>query len=154
VTKTEDEIGAETRFFYDLDLNPVGATGRLSRIQLPAVVGADGMPQQSKLLFEHNSHGQLTATVKPEGGRTELTYISGGIQDGFLSEITEEPATVGLITKFEYDAAGFPAHIQAPGGRITGFTPSVRSKKPSRLRWKVKMPKSASGSTTAVPLSV
>lgn len=121
-TKTKDEIGAETRFFYDFDVNPIGATGRLAQIQLPAVVGADGVPQQSNLLFEHNAHGQLTATVKPEGGRTELTYISGGVHDGFLSRITEDPTTAGLVSKFEYDAAGFPTQLQAPGGRITGFT--------------------------------
>ena len=120
-TKTKDEIGAETRFFYDFDVNPAG-TGRLTRIQLPAVVGADGVPQQSNLLFEHNAHGQLTATVKPEGGRTELTYFSGGDHDGFLSEITQDPATARLVSKFEYDAAGFPKQIKAPGGRITGFT--------------------------------
>jgi RHS repeat-associated protein len=122
VTWTEDEIGAKTYFFYDFDDNPVGATGRLSRIQLPKVIGADGAPQQSNLLFEHNVHGQLTATVKPEGGRTKLIYISGGIHDGFLSEITEDPATAGLVSKFEYDAVGFPKQIHAPGGRITGFS--------------------------------
>jgi len=120
--RTEDEIGAKIRYFYDFDVNPVGSTGRLSQIQLPAVVGADGAPQQSNLFFEHNAHGQLTATVKPEGGRTELTYISGGVHDGFLSDITEEPFTARLISAFEYDAAGFPKQIQAPGGRIRGFT--------------------------------
>ena len=122
VTRTTDETGAETRFFYDFDANPVGASGRLARIQLPEVVGADKLPQQSDLLFEHNAHGQLTATVKSEGGRTELTYISGGIYDGFLSDITVGPATARLVSKFEYDAAGFPKQSQAPGGRITGFT--------------------------------
>lgn len=121
VTKTKDELGAETHIFYDFDVNPVGATGRLSRIQLPKVVGTDGVPQQSNFLFEHNVHGQITAIVKPEGGRTELTYISGGIYDGFLSTITEDPATARLITKFEYDAAGFLKQSEAPGGRITGF---------------------------------
>ena len=120
--RTKDEIGAKTRFLYDLDINPVGATGRLARIQLPTVVGAGGVPQQSNLFFEHNAHGQLTATVKPEGGRTELTYISGGVQDGFLSKITEDPATGGLVSKFTYAATGFPTQLQAPGGRITGFT--------------------------------
>lgn len=122
VTSTEDEIGAKTRYLYDFDVNPVGASGRLSRIQLPAVVGADGVAQQSNFLFEHNAQGQLTATVKPEGGRTELSYISGGIHDGFLSAITEDPAGAGLVSKHEYDAAGFLTQIQAPGGRTTGFT--------------------------------
>lgn len=121
-TKTKDEIGAETRFIYDFDINPVGATGRLSRTELPAVVGADGVAQQSNLLFEHNTRGQLTATIKPEGGRTELTYLSGGAQDGFLAETTLDPATARLVSKFQYDAAGFPKQLQAPGGRITGFT--------------------------------
>ena len=99
-TKTKDEIGVETRFLYDFDINPVGATGRLARIQLPAVVGADGAPQQSNVLFEHNARGQPTATVKPEGGRTELAYFSGGLLDGFISEITADPATAHLVTKF------------------------------------------------------
>ncbi|MBW4027844.1 MAG: hypothetical protein HIU93_10615 [Acidobacteria bacterium] len=119
-TLTTDEIGAETRFSYDFDVNPTG-TGRLTRIQLPAVVGADGVPQQSNLVFEHNNQGQLTATVKAEGGRTELTYKSGGIHDGFLSEVTSDPSGAALVTKFLYDVAGFPKQIQAPGGVITGL---------------------------------
>ena len=122
VTRTKDEVGAETRFFYDFDVNPIGASGRLARIRLPAVVGSDGLPQQSELLFEYNTHGQLTAAVKPVGGRTEFTYISGGLQDGFLAHITEEPATARLVTTFTYDAAGCPNQTQAPGGRTTGFT--------------------------------
>jgi len=122
-TRTEDETGAETRFFYDFDVNPTG-TGRLTRIQLPAVVGADGVPQQSNLLFEHNARGQLTATVKAEGGRTELTYISGGIHDGFLSEITQDPNTLHLVSKFGYDTAGFVNEVQSPGGRTVVLKPN------------------------------
>jgi RHS repeat-associated protein len=122
-TRTEDETGAETRFFYDFDVNPTG-TGRLTRIQLPAVVGADGVPQQSNLTFEHNAHGQLTATVSAEGGRTELTYITGGIHDGFLSEITKAPNAAHLVSKFGYDTAGFVNEVQSPGGRTIVLTPN------------------------------
>jgi RHS repeat-associated protein len=124
-TRSIDEIGAETRFFYDFDVNPAGATGRLARIQLPAVVGVDGVPQQSILQFEHNAHGQLTATIKAEGGRTELTYISGGVRDGFLSQVTQEPGTARLVSKFEYDGAGFVNQIHGPGSRTIGLTPNA-----------------------------
>src|SRR5207244_5545912 len=44
------------------------------------------------------------------------------VHDGFLSDITEDPSTGPLVSKFKYDAAGFPTQIQAPGGRLTGFT--------------------------------
>jgi RHS repeat-associated protein len=122
-TRTEDETGAETRFFYDFDVNPTG-TGRLTRIQLPAVVGADGVPQQSNLTFEHNARGQLTATVTAEGGRTELTYISAGDHDGFLSEITHDPNAAHLVSKFGYDTAGFVNEVQSPGGRTIVLKPN------------------------------
>lgn len=122
LTRMLDEMRAETRFVYDFDANPVAATGRLARIHLPAVVGVDGVSQQSDLLFEHNVHGQLTATVKPEGGRTEFAYISGGLHDGFLAEITQDPATTRLVSKFVYDAAGYLSQTHAPGGRTMGFT--------------------------------
>lgn len=121
VTRTEEENGAQTRFFYDLDVNPASATGRLTRVELPGVVDADGAPQQSIMVFEHNAQGQLTASVRPEGGRTELTYISGGLHDGFLTQLTEALATANLVSTFAYDAAGFLAQAIAPGGRVTRF---------------------------------
>jgi RHS repeat-associated protein len=117
--RIEDEIGAETRYFYDFDVSPAGSTGRLARIELPAVVGADGAPQQSVQTFEHNKRGQLTATIQAEGGRTELAYFSGGTHDGFLSVITADPAGVRLVWTLDYDPAGFPKQVRSPGGRAT-----------------------------------
>lgn len=121
LTQTKDESGAVTRFFYDFDGSPVG-TGRLTRIELAPVLAPDGTTQQSKWLFEHNRKGQLTAWVRPEGGRTELKYIAGGFQDGFLGQIREGMPTIDLISTFGYDAAGFTAHITGPGGRKISLT--------------------------------
>jgi YD repeat-containing protein len=73
-------------------------------------------------VFEHNARGQLTATVRPEGGRTELRYVSGGIHDGMLSGVTEDPPAARLVTTVEYDTAGFTRQITAPGGRVKRLT--------------------------------
>jgi RHS repeat-associated protein len=119
--QAKDEVGAETKFVYDFDVSPFGTSGRLLHVHLPAVVRVDGAPQQSVLTFEHNAQGQLTAAISAEGGRTELGYFFGGIRDSFLSTIKIDPTDANLVSKFEYDSAGFPKTLEAPGARTTGF---------------------------------
>ena len=124
--RVRDETGVETRFIYDFDTSPIGASGRLIRIELPVTIDADGVAQHGTRLFEHNTRGQLTAAIKPEGGREELEYLSGGPRDGFLAVVTQDPAGQRLQTTFDYDAAGFPDSVESPGGRTFTFTHNVQ----------------------------
>lgn len=115
------ETGAETRFVYDFDILPLGASGRLLRTDLSEVVTADSTTQYSSVLSEQNARGQLTAVVSPEGARTEYTYASGGLQDGFLVRQTADVGGSELVTEYEYDARGFRARVTT-GGRPMTFT--------------------------------
>lgn len=119
--RIEDESGAATRFQYDFDISPVGSSGRLRELVLPAVTAADGSSQQSVIGSEQNARGQLTATTTAEGCRTELRYLSSGLQDGFLSSVAQDPSGANLVSVFQYDAAGFTAEVESPGSRKSGF---------------------------------
>ena len=120
-TLMTDEIGAETRFSYDFDVTPFGSSGRLRQVELPAVTGADGLTQQSVLTFEHNPQGQVTAATTAEGCRTEFRYLAGGMIDGLLSTVALDPSGANLVTRTQYDGAGFPKTVEAPGGRRSGI---------------------------------
>jgi YD repeat-containing protein len=117
-----DEANRETRMIYDLDLGVPSATGRLQRVELPSVTIPDGTTQQSKVRYEFNARGQVTATVSPEGVRSEQHYVVGGPHDGFLARIVEDPSGNALATTIEYDVRGFPLRVTAPGGRATDLT--------------------------------
>lgn len=121
IVETTDEAVARTRYQYDFDLAPVGATGRLTQIQLAPVVLPDGTPQASVLSYEHNAQGQLTVAMTAEGVRTQLTYISAGAQKGLLATLAVDPGGANLITALDYDAFGFALSLTAPGARVTGF---------------------------------
>lgn len=153
---TKEESGAEeseakTEFRYDFDVLPVGSSGRLSQILMPVVTGANGVPQQSVAVFERNNRGQVTATISPEGVRKEFKYFAGQILDrfldGFLASVTADPTDANLISRFQYDSAGFPSSIEEPGSRTTLFTfnalgqcekqsaPEVDGQSASTRRW-------------------
>jgi RHS repeat-associated protein len=119
--RTKNESGAATQFAYDFDVTPFGSSGRLRQVELPAVTGADGLTQQSVLTFEHNPQGQVTAATTGEGCRTEFRYLSGGMIDGFLSTVGLDPSGANLVTRTQYDGAGFPKTVEAPGGRTSGL---------------------------------
>jgi RHS repeat-associated protein len=119
--KTTDEAGGETKFVHDFDVIPFGTTGQLLRIHLPAVVTVDGTPQQSALTFERNARGQVTTALTAEGCRTEFEYMSGSTKDSFLASLARDPGGANLLSTFDYDSAGFPRAVLAPGGRATAF---------------------------------
>lgn len=114
-----DEGGATTKFSYDFDISPSGASGRLVRIDYPTTIDADGTPQSAAQLFEHNGHGQITAMVSAEGHRTEYRYAASGPATGRLEQVIADPLGEHLATVFDYDASGFLASVEAPGHRVT-----------------------------------
>lgn len=113
-----DETGARTHFAYDLTLAPAGATGRLLEVRTPPTLDIDGNLQAGVARFEVNDRGQPIATISPAGRRTEQAYALAGPVEGFLAEIVEDPAGIGLRTQFRYDAAGHLSQIEGAGGRI------------------------------------
>lgn len=115
-----DETGAVTRYVYDLNLTPVGSSGRVARIEHPDVVLPDGTTQKSIVTYDIDAFGRLTAVTSPENHRTNVHYVAGGLLDGFIESI-ENVLVPGpsLLTTFTYDAAGFVAAVHAPGGGVT-----------------------------------
>lgn len=117
--RVTDEAGETTRVVYDFDLGLPDATGRAVRVEPPTVTLADNTPQRSTTTLEHNARGQLTAVVSPEGSRSRLDYVVGGIHDGRLRRLVRDESADALTTEFEYDAAGHPRGVSAPGARLT-----------------------------------
>ena len=117
--RVTDEAGEVTRVVYDFDLALPDATGRAVRVEPPTVTLADGSLQRSTTLLEHNARGQLTAVVFPEGSRSTLDYVVGGIHDGRLRRLVRDETADALTTEFDYDDAGHPRGVTAPGARMT-----------------------------------
>jgi RHS repeat-associated protein len=120
--ESKDESNAETLYKYDFDIAPFGATGRLKELRHPQVTLPDGSLQQSTVLYEHNSQGQVTAVVTAEGVRTELTHFLAGTRAGLLATIAVDPGGANLVTALDYDATGFGSSATKPGGRTTELT--------------------------------
>ena len=114
-----DEAGQQTRLVYDFDAGLPAATGRVMRVELPPATLADGSLQHAVTHLEHNTCGQVTVIVSPEGSRTLMEYVAGGIHDGLLRRVIEDQSVSALITEYEYDAAGYPRRVTAPAGRVT-----------------------------------
>ena len=104
---------------YDFDVGLPTATGRVMRVELPPATLADGNLQHAVTHLEHNARGQMTAIVSPEGSRTLMEYVAGGIHDGLLRRVIQDEAVSALITEYEYDTAGHPRRVTAPAGRVT-----------------------------------
>ncbi|MDH6291872.1 HYD1 signature containing ADP-ribosyltransferase family protein [Rhodococcus opacus] len=116
---TTDEAGKVTRYVYDFNDGVPNATGRLTRVELPPVARPGGS-QHSIIHFEHNSRGQVTAVVSPEGSRGVMEYItSGGFDDGMLDRTIGDATGAALTTTYAYDAVGHPSRITDPAGYVT-----------------------------------
>lgn len=114
-----DEELTATSYVYDWEDDPT-ATGRLVRIELAPVTLPDHSDQHSVIRFEHNTRGQATSVVLPDGTRNLLEYVEapGSNHKGFLSRTIQDAAGVALTTEYEYDPAGHALRITRPGGRV------------------------------------
>jgi RHS repeat-associated protein len=116
-----DEDQNITRFKYD---KAPPATGKLASIELPEVTLPNGKTQQSILQFEHNSRGQVTATISAENIRNEIHYFPDeeAFLAGFVRETIQDVGGLAYKLEYHYDPAGRIEQITKPAGIATQFS--------------------------------
>ena len=122
-----DENDRRTLFKY---VSGVGGTGLLQSVELPKVTLPDGVGTQPRIIqFETNSRGQVTATISPEGIRSEIHYFPKdqqqplpAILEGFIKSLVQDVEGVNYKTEYGYDAAGLLANVSRPLGIVVEFT--------------------------------
>ncbi len=131
VRRVRYEGGTEVVYVYDFDVAPGPASnGKLVRIDWPDATLPDGTAQVSSTAFAYNARGQQTVVTKPEGSVDWTDYFpSGSTLAGFRSQLTADVGGAGEVTSYDYDGAGFLAHITAPGGATTRFTNDARGRR-------------------------
>ncbi len=118
LVEEKNEAGSRVRYDYDFDLTP-GAltnTGRLKRIRHPDTTLPDGTVQISATRFEHNSKGQMTATILPDGTRNEMIYGNAGPDASRLVRQIFDVGELGLVNETGYDAFGYDSATKDGNG--------------------------------------
>ena len=118
LVEEKNEAGSRVRYDYDFDLMP-GAltnTGRLKRIRHPDTTLPDGTVQISATRFEHNSKGQMTATILPDGTRNEMIYGNAGPDASRLVRQIFDVGELGLVNETGYDAFGYDSATKDGNG--------------------------------------
>lgn len=116
-----DEAGALTTYEYDFHLTP-GAltnTGKLKRVTHPDATLPDGTVQAAQTLYEHDARGMVTASIDPNGVRTEYGYGAGGAAAGRLVSRTQDAGGLAATERYEYDAYGHRDSVVDALGRRT-----------------------------------
>lgn len=121
LVEEKNERNAVTRYQYDFDVTPVALnnTGKLKRILHPNATLPDATVQSSRTTFEHNSKGQVTAVVLPDGTRQEMAYGAAGAARSRLATHTFDPVGLNIVNRIEYDAFGFDSTTIDGNGNVT-----------------------------------
>ncbi len=130
-----DGAGRATRYIYDYESDPAG-TGNLVRIEHPDATLPDGTVQHAVERFTYGPDRQLLRHTSAGGRIVEHRYFGPGPHEGLLREVVRDPDGLalaesyaydawgngvemtdgnGLVTRFEYDAAGLLRSLRLPG---------------------------------------
>ena len=121
LAEEKNEAGSRIRYVYDFDLSP-GAltnTGKLKRIRHPDATLPDGTVQISATQFEHNAKGQTTATILPDGTRSEMVYGNAGNEASRLVRQIFDVGGLGIVNETGYDSFGFDVATKDGNGNST-----------------------------------
>ncbi len=119
-----DPLGNRTEYVYD------PANGNLIETRYPTVSGQwtiDRQPQAATKKRYYNTHGQTVRIEHPvvaSGSRVDtFTFANtpGEVGHGYLQAKTVGSESLGIITAYEYDAAGNIAAIIDPAGERSEF---------------------------------
>jgi RHS repeat-associated protein len=109
LTEEKNEVNSVIKYKYDFDLTPAAPdnSGKLKQIIYPDATLPDGAIQTSSTKFEHNSKGQVTANVLPNGIRQETVYGTVGDEKSRAIEQIFDVGGLNITNEIEYSSIGF-----------------------------------------------
>ncbi len=124
MVEEKNETGSTTQYKYDFNINPVDPanSGRLSEVHYPGVTLPDGTVQNSIVRYEHNSKGQRTAVVQPDGTRYEMHYGNSADNNNRLVKKVFDVTGLNIEIQFNYNAFGFEDESISANGNVTKRT--------------------------------
>lgn len=104
----KNEKNSVTKYRYDFDVTPAlpSNSGKLKQISYPDTILPDGAIQHCVTQFEHNTKGQITVKINPDGTKEELIYGIGGDESSRLITSRIDPVGLDIENHYKYDSFG------------------------------------------------